>query len=304
MAWSCRGSRHQEVSATLGRPNKGPTKAEWAKALITRRAKVSNGPATIAYDVIEPEVPNRQTLCLLASTGRGPSDFYHLAGLLAAGGHRVVLPWPRGMGESVGPLDDIDFHDFAADAAMVLAAEAGPFGAVIAGHAYGCWIARTLAQDHPDLIDGIILLAAGGGTWAPELSRAIEIAIDDTAPRDDRLSALKLAFFAQDSDPSDWLDGWSTQVFHAQRSARAQTDRASWWASGTAPMLDVVGLQDPFRSEDGMDFYVKEFAPRCELVTVDGASHALPDEKPREVAEIMLPWLASLRQRTKAKESS
>ena len=272
--------------------------------MITRRAKVSNGPATIAYDVIEPKVPSRQTLCLLASTGRGPSDFNDLASLLAKGGHRVVLPWTRGMGESTGPLEDIDFHDFAADAAAVLAAETGPFGAVIVGHAFGCWIARTCAQDRPDLVDGIILLAAGGGTWAPELSHAIEVAIDDTTPREQRLSALQRAFFAPGHDPSDWLDGWSQKVFRAQRAARARTDRASWWASGTAPMLDVVGLQDPFRPEDGIDFYVKEFGPRCDLVTVDGASHALPDEKPREVAAIMLPWLAARHERTEAKEYS
>ena len=106
----------------------------------------------------------------------------------------------------------------------------------------------------------------------------------------------------------DHRPGWSgfsgKKVFRAQRAARTRTDRASWWASGTAPMLDIVGLQDPFRPKDGIDFYVKEFAPRCALVTVDGASHALPDEKPREVAEIMLPWLASLRERTEAKEYS
>lgn len=62
-------------------------------------------------------------------------------------------------------------------------------------------------------------------------------------------------------------------------------------------MLDIVGLQDPFRPTDGRDFYLREFAPRCELVTVEGASHALPDEKPAEVAAIMLPWIARLHDR-------
>lgn len=60
-------------------------------------------------------------------------------------------------------------------------------------------------------------------------------------------------------------------------------------------MLDIVGLQDPFRPVEARDFYVTEFAPRCVLRTVDGASHALPDEKPTEVAALMLPWIAGLR---------
>ncbi|WP_300439676.1 alpha/beta hydrolase [uncultured Mameliella sp.] len=256
---------------------------------------VANGEARIAYAVSGPEDPGAVTLCLVASTGRGPGDFAHLAACLAKAGLRVVLPWPRGTGGSTGALEGIDFHDLAADAGAALESEAGPGGAVIVGHAYGCWIARTLAQDRPDLVDGIVLLAAGGGKWAPELSRAIEIAMDREAPEADRLAALQLGFFAEGHDPRPWLSGWSGKLVHAQRAARTATDRDSWWPSGRAPILDVVGLQDPFRPADGRDFYLHKFAPRVELVTVDGASHALPDEKPAEVAAIMVPWIRALR---------
>ena len=54
---------------------------------------------------------------------------------------------------------------------------------------------------------------------------------------------------------------------------------------------DIVGLQDPFRPEADRDFYVREFAPRVELITVDGASHALPDEQPQQVARHMIGWI-------------
>lgn len=255
-----------------------------------------NGLATLAYTVTGPAAPVAPTLCLIASTGRGPEDFAHLAGALAAGGVRVVLPWPRGAGASVGPLEGIDFHDLAADAAAVLEAEAGEGGAFIVGHAYGCWIARTVAQDRPDLVDGVILLAAGAGKWPGALSRAIEVAMDEDAPEDDRIAALRLGFFAEGHDPRPWLKGWHASLVVAQRAARARSDRDSWWPSGTAPILDVVGLQDPFRPAADREFYVREFAPRVTLQTVDGASHALPDEKPAEVAAIMLDWLRARRQ--------
>lgn len=267
------------------------------KDILHQTRTVTNGDATIAYAVCGSEAPGAVTLCLLASTGRGPEDFAHLAEHLAAAGLRVVLPWPRGMGDSTGPLEGIDFHDLAADAAAALDAEATEGGAVIVGHAYGCWIARTVAQDRPELVDGIILLAAGGGSWPSELSKGIEVAMDPQAPEADRLAALRLGFFAEGHDPRPWLQGWNGDVVRAQRAARGRTEKASWWPSGRAPMLDIVGLQDPFRPAEGRDFYVNEFAPRCELVTVDGASHALPDEKPAEVAAIMLPWIAGLRDR-------
>lgn len=258
------------------------------------RKTVRNGEAVVSYEVLGPSADTARTLCLIASTGRGPEDFAHLAKMLADGGLRVVLPWPRGAGASTGMLEGITFHDLAADAAAALEAEAGRGGAVIVGHAYGCWIARTVAQDRPDLVDGIILLAAGGGKWPDDLSKAIEVAMTPEAPEVDRIAALQRGFFAEGHDPRSWLDGWHAELVVAQRAARAATERDSWWPSGRAPILDIIGLQDPFRAPDARDFYVKEFAPRVELVTVDGASHALPDEKPDEVAEIMLAWIKTL----------
>lgn len=255
------------------------------------RKTVRNRDTVVAYEVLGPSGAEVPTLCLIASTGRGPEDFAHLAAVLVQGGLRVVLPWPRGAGESKGPLEGITFHDLAADAAAALEAEAGAGGAMIVGHAYGCWIARTVAQDRPDLVDGIILLAAGGGKWPDDLSKAIEVAMAPEAPEAERLAALQRGFFAEGHDPRPWLNGWHPDLVVAQRAARAATERDSWWPSGAAPILDIVGLQDPFRAPESIDFYVKEFAPRVELVTVDGASHALPDEKPDEVGTIMLGWV-------------
>ncbi|WP_319824063.1 alpha/beta hydrolase [Thalassovita sp.] len=258
------------------------------------RKTVRNGEIVVAYAVLGPSGANVPTLCLIASTGRGPEDFAHLAEVLSRGGLRVVLPWPRGTGGSEGPLEGITFHDLAADAAAVLDSEAGEGGAVVVGHAYGCWIARTVAQDRPELVDGIILLAAGGGKWPDDLSKAIDVAMAPEAPEADRLAALRRGFFAEGHDPRRWLEGWHPALVVAQRAARAATERDSWWPSGTAPILDIVGLQDPFRAEGSRDFYVKEFTPRVELITVDGASHALPDEKPDEVGALMIDWVKAL----------
>ncbi|MFS4581773.1 alpha/beta fold hydrolase [Phaeobacter sp. C3_T13_0] len=252
---------------------------------------VHHGSASIAYDVLGPPSTNAPTLCLIASTGRGPTDFGHLAEHLTKQGIRVVLPWPRGVGQSEGDLETVDFHDFAGDAAAALAAEAGPGGAFVAGHAYGCWIARTMAADKPDLVDGVVLLAAAAGSWPAELSQAINIAMTPDAPEEDRIEALQLAFFHEEHDARPWLNGWYPELARVQRAARTRTDHDSWWHCGTAPILDLVGLQDPFRTPQDINFYVKELGPRVTLHTIDGASHALPDERSKEVADIVSQWI-------------
>ncbi|MBX2838948.1 MAG: alpha/beta hydrolase [Gammaproteobacteria bacterium] len=257
---------------------------------------VKNGPATIAYVVAGPSGDEAPTVCFIASTGRGPEDFNHLCKILVNLGIRIVLPWPRGIGQSTGPTDGVDFHDLASDAAAALDCESGSAGAFVAGHAYGCWIARTIANNYPESIKGVILLAAGAGKWPEYLSRAIDTAMSNEAPEQERLDALRLAFFSEPHDPHPWLDGWSASLASMQRAARARTDKSTWWSSGTAPILDMVGLQDPFRSADDLEFYVSEFGSRVELRLVDGASHALPEEKPDEVAAHMLDWLHRQRQ--------
>lgn len=263
--------------------------------LSTTRRSIQTEAATICYAVVGPQEKSAPAVCLIASTGRGPEDFSHLAQALSEGGVRVVLPWPRGVGGSKGAKQDIDFHDLAGDAAAALRAETGTGGAYAVGHAYGCWIARTMAQDHDDLVKGIILLAAGAGTWPASLSGDIEVAMSEDNPETERLAALQRAFFAKGNDPRPWLTGWHPALVEMQRAARERTDRESWWPSGKAPILDIVGLQDPFRPPADLEFYVNEFAPRVTLKTVDSASHALPDERPTETAALILEWLRAQR---------
>jgi pimeloyl-ACP methyl ester carboxylesterase len=67
----------------------------------------------------------------------------------------------RGVGASRGPLDNATLHDLASDVAGVLEAlQCSPVH--ILGHAFGNRIARCLAADHPAMVRGVILVAAGG----------------------------------------------------------------------------------------------------------------------------------------------
>jgi pimeloyl-ACP methyl ester carboxylesterase len=87
-------------------------------------------------------------IVLLPSLGRGASDFDAMADQLAAAGYRVVRPQPRGIGQSVGPLQGIDLHDYAADVAATIEHE-GNSAAFVVGHAFGNRVVRMLAVDRP-----------------------------------------------------------------------------------------------------------------------------------------------------------
>src|SRR5208282_4410059 len=157
-------------------------------------------------------------LVLLPSSSRDAEDFDGIAASFAASGLRVLRPQPRGMGASVGRMEGITLHDFAADVASVIEADGGG-PAVVLGHAFGQWVARTLAADRPDLVRGVVLAAAAAKNAPPELREHLARCASPDLPDDARLAALRVAFFAPGHDPSEWLNGWHKQAGAAQRAA-------------------------------------------------------------------------------------
>ena len=89
------------------------------------------------------------------------NNLHELADRLVASGHRVALPAPRGIESSTGPMEGLTLHDLAEDVAAVVEA-LGDAPVTVVGHAFGNRVARTLAADRPDLVDSVVLVAAGG----------------------------------------------------------------------------------------------------------------------------------------------
>ena len=155
-------------------------------------------------------------IVLLPSRGRNSEDYDEVAAGLAKEGFRVLRPQPRGMHASKGPLKDITLHDLARDVATVIEREnAGP--AVIVGHAYGNWVARMTAVDHPKLVRGVVLAAAAAKRFPPRLSQLVSKSADESVPEAERLAAMQEIFFATGNDPRIWLKGWWRE--RARRSA-------------------------------------------------------------------------------------
>ena len=232
-----------------------------------------------------------KALVLLPGLGRSTRDLDALAAILVAAGHRVILPEPRGIGASTGPLEAITLHDLARDVGAVIEKfSAAP--ATIVAHAFGNRVARCLAADRPELVRGVALLSASGKVQpSPEIAAAIKLAQDPAAPAEARRKAAKAAWFSGDNDPTPWLGGWSQPVTKAFLAAAAATNTDHWWTAGRARVLIVQGLDDVSAPPGNGRLLKEELGSRATLVELDGVGHALPLEDPRAVADAVIDWL-------------
>jgi pimeloyl-ACP methyl ester carboxylesterase len=231
-------------------------------------------------------------IVILPSLGRSGEDYDVLSRMLAEDGFRVLRPQPRGIGRSQGPMDGLTMHDLAADVACVIEHEnAGP--AIVAGHAFGNFVARQIATDRPDLVRGVVLAAASAGKVppgstekpiGPEMRKAIDGPSDPSLPEEKRLEYLKIAFFAPGNDPRVWLGGWNTAVHHMESHAREHTPVDDYFSAGTAPILDLQAEHDPVAPRRFAGVLKSMLGDRVTVVVIPNASHALVPEQPAAVS--------------------
>jgi pimeloyl-ACP methyl ester carboxylesterase len=105
-----------------------------------RQENVRAGEATIHVTIRGQGEP----IVFIPSFGRGAEDFDDLSRRLAPAGFQAIVPEPRGIGGSTGPMDVLTLHVEAADTAAVIQSLAGG-RAIMLGHAHGNGVARMVA---------------------------------------------------------------------------------------------------------------------------------------------------------------
>ncbi len=203
------------VAATRLQAAKGAEAQAGAESHEVVRA----GPATLEVTIRGQGDP----IVFIPSRGRGVEDFDDLSRRLVQAGYRAILPQPRGIGGSTGPLEEITYHDLGDDVAATIESLVGASAAIV-GHAFGGRVARTLAADHPSLVKRLILLAAPGKVpRSPEVEEVTNRVFDEALKKEERLPAIRRAFFASGNDGRAWEDGWYFSAARAQRASDGRT---------------------------------------------------------------------------------
>ncbi len=232
---------------------------------------------------------------LLPSLGRGVEDFDAVAPLVAAAGFRVVRAEPRGIGGSTGPMEGLTLYDLAGDAAAALAAAGTGGPAVVAGHAFGNWVARAMAMVRPPLVHGVALLAASIDTALDPATRAsIDGSFDPALGEAERLGHLQRGYFAPGHDARAWLTGWHAPVARMQRAATAATDAPWKRVAERVPALYVAAAEDRIAPVPTEARLREALGPQVERVVVQRAGHALLPEQPEAVASALISFARRL----------
>jgi pimeloyl-ACP methyl ester carboxylesterase len=295
LAILCEISIAQTADAQSGSNSSSSAKSD---RTVENRFLVDHGSARI--EVISQG--SGPVIVILPSLGRGAEDYNVVAALLAGDGFRVLRPQPRGVGRSTGPMAGLTLHDFAADIAAVIEHE-GTGPAVVVGHAYGHFVARTLATDRPELVRGVVLAAASAGkvppgvhepSVSPEVREAIEKSGDLSLPEADRLRYLQLAFFAPGHDPHVWLTGWHPDTEKAENIASRATPVDEWFACGTTRILDLQAENDAVAPRKFAGVLKAALGDRVTVVVIPNAGHALVPEQPEAMVQAIAKFVNTL----------
>ena len=202
-----------------------------------------------------------------------------LAEELAKAGYRAVSINPRGAGNSTGTSEKVSLHDLANDVAGVIRhLDAGAVNVV--GHAFGNRVARMLDADHPDLVDNVILLAAGGKVpGSPAADNALRVIFSADATDAEREQAMTYMV----GDPANAKRaGEILRSSHAPAAGPIQYAAATsvaldeWWApSGDSRYLILQGSLDQAAPAENGQLLHDELGDRAKLVTIESAGHLM-----------------------------
>ena len=160
---------------------------------------------------------------------------------------------------------------------------------MVVGHAYGNSVARMVAADHPRLVKGVVLLAAGGLIpRSKDTEEKFVKVFDPAVSKEERTAAIGATFFASGHATKEWAEGWYFDVAKDQMAARGRTPTKEWWGGGSAPILVLQGAKDLIAVPENSERLAKEFPDRVRVIELPGIGHAMLPENPEMIASVLL----------------
>jgi 3-oxoadipate enol-lactonase len=214
---------------------------------------------------------------------------------LEAAGHLALAPDLPGFGDSALEPGLVDYVAFAA------AQLAG--AAAVVGCSFGGRIALELATARPDLVDRLVLIGAGLGSWDWSDSAQAGFAEEESAIERGDLAAAAAQqarmWLADDAAPDvrELTEAMTLRSYEQQLPMEGQV-KTAWpdvlaearLAEVSAPTLVVVGTEDLDDIKQMAERLVAEI-PDARLETIEGAGHLPSLERPDELNRLLLDFL-------------
>jgi len=154
-----------------------------------------------------------------------------------------------------------------------------------------------LDADHPELVDNVILLAAGGKVpGSPAADNALRVIFGADATDAEREQAMTYMV----GDPADAK--WAGEILrgsHApaagpiQYAAATSVALDAWWAPpGDSRYLVLQGSLDQAAPAENGKLLQEELGERAKLVTIEGAGHLLLISAPQVCSSEIVKFLA------------
>ncbi|CAN7315411.1 alpha/beta fold hydrolase [Caballeronia sp. LjRoot31] len=215
------------------------------------------------------------------------------------GAHRTLAVDLRGWGASDAPREGYALADFADDVRDVIA-ERGVSNFVLVGHSMGGKIAQLLASQKPEGLVGLVLVAPSPPTplaLPPEVREGMESAYSSAASIeatiDNVLTAKRLTEDQRKQVVEDSLRGGTVAKIAWPRSTSLE-DISAAVSAITVPTLVIAGELDRVDSVSTLETELLTRIPHAVMRVLRGTGHLSPLESPRDIAELLGQFLASL----------
>jgi pimeloyl-ACP methyl ester carboxylesterase len=229
-------------------------------------------------------------------------------------GYRRLYPDLPGMGRTPAP-QTMDSTDAVLELLLGLVDEVigdGPF--LVAGHSFGGYLARAIANRRPDQVAGLAVICSLGGdqVQGDEPPEHVVLHADDDLDVDGTLepeTAAEFRDYLVVQTPETLRRFQETVAPGVALADQAALERMSArWQLRTAPeqgprfarpTLLLAGRQDSTVGY-ATAWRLLDHYPRATLAVLDCAGHALPHEQPGLLGDLVGEWLDRVREETTA----
>jgi len=169
----------------------------------------------------------------------------------------------------------------------------------LGGFSFGGYVALALLEAVPERVEGLALICTSPSADAPAARprREAALAAIEQGRYLEFAQAQSAAAFHPDSlqdqalmaERQAMLQAYGGQRCAAHlRAAMARPDRTAL-LDGRHPMLVVGGSHDTLFTREALSYASQ--VPGCKHITIEGAGHLLPMERPRELGAALLDWM-------------